>query len=187
MTYIVGISSECWLFFIMLCYFLCIREERFMQPLGSNCFICLSLSWKRKRLTRCLSSMLHPVMGRTGPPSILSSWFSKWKPRLRVLMLSLFLFMVLPSPNYLMCVLLHVTTIIWLVGNFYLVLYLFRVGFLLFFHWFLCVCVCWLNLPPDVIGVITWISGERAYIRDGRITKMVVVELTDERFAYVIF
>ncbi|PNX55935.1 replication factor A protein, partial [Trifolium pratense] len=31
----------------------------------------------------------------------------------------------------------------------------------------------------DVIGVMTAISAEREYIRDGKVTKMVVIELTD--------
>jgi hypothetical protein len=32
-----------------------------------------------------------------------------------------------------------------------------------------------------VIGLVTGISPEREYVRDGRMTKMVVVELTDAR------
>ena len=31
----------------------------------------------------------------------------------------------------------------------------------------------------DVIGVMTYISAEREYIRDDKITKMVIIELTD--------
>jgi hypothetical protein len=31
--------------------------------------------------------------------------------------------------------------------------------------------------------VITGISGEREYIRDGKVVKMVLLELTDNRFA----
>jgi hypothetical protein len=34
----------------------------------------------------------------------------------------------------------------------------------------------------DVIGVMTGISAERQYVRDGKLTKMVVIELTDQRF-----
>jgi hypothetical protein len=34
----------------------------------------------------------------------------------------------------------------------------------------------------DVIGLVTGMSDEREYIRDGKITKMVVIELTDERY-----
>jgi hypothetical protein len=33
----------------------------------------------------------------------------------------------------------------------------------------------------DVIGYMSGISAEREYIRDGKLTKMVVVELTDHR------
>jgi hypothetical protein len=33
----------------------------------------------------------------------------------------------------------------------------------------------------DVIGLMTGISPEREYVRDGKITKMVVIELTDAR------
>lgn len=32
------------------------------------------------------------------------------------------------------------------------------------------------------MGVMTGISAEREYIRDGKVTKMIVIELTDERF-----
>lgn len=32
------------------------------------------------------------------------------------------------------------------------------------------------------MGVMTGISAERGYIRDGKVTKMIVIELTDERF-----
>ncbi|PNX84691.1 boron transporter 4-like protein, partial [Trifolium pratense] len=34
-------------------------------------------------------------------------------------------------------------------------------------------------VPDNVIGVMTAISAEREYIRDGKVTKMVVIELTD--------
>jgi hypothetical protein len=34
----------------------------------------------------------------------------------------------------------------------------------------------------DVIGVMTGISAERQYVRDGKMTKMVVIELTVQRF-----
>jgi hypothetical protein len=33
----------------------------------------------------------------------------------------------------------------------------------------------------DVIGYLTGLSAEREYIRDGKITKMVVAELTDHK------
>jgi len=33
----------------------------------------------------------------------------------------------------------------------------------------------------DVIELMTGISDEREYIRDGKITKMILMELTDER------
>jgi hypothetical protein len=33
----------------------------------------------------------------------------------------------------------------------------------------------------DVIGLMTGISPEREYVRDGKITKMVVIKLTDAR------
>jgi hypothetical protein len=32
-----------------------------------------------------------------------------------------------------------------------------------------------------VIGVVTGMSDEREYIKDGKITKMVIMELTDHR------
>jgi hypothetical protein len=34
----------------------------------------------------------------------------------------------------------------------------------------------------DVIGVLTGMSAEREYLRDGKITKMIIVELTDHRW-----
>lgn len=34
----------------------------------------------------------------------------------------------------------------------------------------------------DVIGVMTGILAEKQYVRDGKFTKMVVIELTDQRF-----
>jgi hypothetical protein len=33
----------------------------------------------------------------------------------------------------------------------------------------------------DVIGLVTGMSAEREYVRDGKITKMIIVELTDHR------
>jgi hypothetical protein len=41
-----------------------------------------------------------------------------------------------------------------------------------------CCGLCW---DADVIGVMTGMSVDREYVRDGKITKMVVVELTDHR------
>jgi len=43
-------------------------------------------------------------------------------------------------------------------------------------HWFDCVSV------TDVMGVMTGISAERQYVRDGKLTKMIVIELIDQRF-----
>jgi hypothetical protein len=34
----------------------------------------------------------------------------------------------------------------------------------------------------DVIGVVTGLSAEREYVRRGKITKMIIVELTDHRW-----
>jgi len=34
----------------------------------------------------------------------------------------------------------------------------------------------------DVIGVMTAISAEREYVKEGKVTKMVILELTDDRF-----
>ncbi|MCI63772.1 replication factor A protein, partial [Trifolium medium] len=34
----------------------------------------------------------------------------------------------------------------------------------------------------DVVGLISGISAEREYIRAGKVTKMIVLELTDNRF-----
>jgi len=39
-------------------------------------------------------------------------------------------------------------------------------------------------LRVDVIGFMTGISAEREYVRDGKVTKMIVFELTDERLPY---
>jgi hypothetical protein len=39
----------------------------------------------------------------------------------------------------------------------------------------------WINFVLDVIGVMTGMSAEREYIKDGKITKMVIIELTDHR------
>jgi len=33
----------------------------------------------------------------------------------------------------------------------------------------------------DVIGMMTAIAPEREYVRDGKVTKIVVLELTDDR------
>jgi hypothetical protein len=37
-------------------------------------------------------------------------------------------------------------------------------------------------LYVDVAAIITGVSGEREYIRDGRVVKMVLLELSDNRF-----
>jgi hypothetical protein len=37
-----------------------------------------------------------------------------------------------------------------------------------------------------VIGLMTEISAEREYIRDEKITKMVIVELTDARYIFIL-
>lgn len=39
----------------------------------------------------------------------------------------------------------------------------------------------------DVMGVMTRISTERQYIRDGKVTKMIVIELTDERYLFYLW
>jgi hypothetical protein len=59
--------------------------------------------------------------------------------------------------------------------------------FLLFLQWY-----CFnesIILPnlADVIGLMTGISAEREYIRDGKITKMVIVELTDARYILIAY
>jgi hypothetical protein len=41
-----------------------------------------------------------------------------------------------------------------------------------------CCGICW---DADVIGVMTGMSADTEYVRDGKITKMVVIELTDHR------
>jgi hypothetical protein len=33
----------------------------------------------------------------------------------------------------------------------------------------------------DVVGLMTGISAEREYVRDGKVTKMIVLKLTDDR------
>jgi hypothetical protein len=38
----------------------------------------------------------------------------------------------------------------------------------------------------DVIGLMTGISAEREYVRDGKVTKMIVFELTDDRYVYTL-
>jgi hypothetical protein len=42
--------------------------------------------------------------------------------------------------------------------------------------------VCYLT---DVIAVVSGMSAEREYVRDGKITKMLIVELTDYRFFFL--
>jgi hypothetical protein len=37
----------------------------------------------------------------------------------------------------------------------------------------------------DVVGLMTDISAEREYVRDGKVTKMIVLELTDDRWFYM--
>jgi hypothetical protein len=39
----------------------------------------------------------------------------------------------------------------------------------------------------DVIGVVTGLSAEREYVRRGKITKMIIVELTDHRWIVYLF
>jgi len=36
----------------------------------------------------------------------------------------------------------------------------------------------------DVIGLMTGISSKQEYVKDEKVTKMVVFELTDERYLY---
>jgi len=36
----------------------------------------------------------------------------------------------------------------------------------------------------DVIGVLSGMSAKREYVRDGKVTKIIVIELTDHRFVY---
>ncbi|PNY04521.1 replication factor-A carboxy-terminal domain protein [Trifolium pratense] len=40
--------------------------------------------------------------------------------------------------------------------------------------------ISYLAVAPNVMGIMTGISVEREYIKDGRVTKMIVVELTDK-------
>jgi len=47
--------------------------------------------------------------------------------------------------------------------------------FLLFYVFVTSVCVV------DVIGLVTAMSEEREYVKDGNITRMVVFEITDHR------
>jgi hypothetical protein len=65
----------------------------------------------------------------------------------------------------------------YLVGKmwFYCLSFLFLFCIVGVYNWF-CVYIA------DVIGVITGISSEREYIRDGKVTKMVILELTDHRY-----
>jgi len=35
----------------------------------------------------------------------------------------------------------------------------------------------------DVIGLMTGISVEKEFVRDGKVTKMLVIEITDQRLA----
>jgi hypothetical protein len=44
--------------------------------------------------------------------------------------------------------------------------------------------VCYLT---DVIAVVSGMSAEREYVRDGKITKMLIVELTDYRFFFCLY
>lgn len=39
----------------------------------------------------------------------------------------------------------------------------------------------------DVMGVMNEISTERQYVRDGKVTKMIVIELTDERYLFYLW
>jgi hypothetical protein len=54
--------------------------------------------------------------------------------------------------------------------------YLFAEKILIDFN--LCICL-------DVLGLVTGLSEEREYLRDGKITKMVVVELSDDRLVLI--
>jgi hypothetical protein len=47
---------------------------------------------------------------------------------------------------------------------------------------FWCKFLCNPPLYVDVAAVVTGVSGEREYIRDGKVVKMVLLELTDNRF-----
>jgi hypothetical protein len=44
------------------------------------------------------------------------------------------------------------------------------------------ILVDFVNFGVDVIGVMTGMSVVREYVRDGKMTKMVIIELTDHRF-----
>jgi hypothetical protein len=37
----------------------------------------------------------------------------------------------------------------------------------------------------DVVGLMTGISAEREYVRDGKVSKMIVLELTNDRWFYM--
>jgi hypothetical protein len=39
----------------------------------------------------------------------------------------------------------------------------------------------------DVIGVMTAISAEREYVKDGKVCRMVILELTDDRYVNPVF
>jgi hypothetical protein len=39
-------------------------------------------------------------------------------------------------------------------------------------------------LFPDTIGLVTGLSSKREYLRDSKVTKMIVVELTDHTFVF---
>jgi len=39
----------------------------------------------------------------------------------------------------------------------------------------------------DVFGLMTGISAEREYVRDGKVTKMIVFELIDDRLVHLVF
>jgi hypothetical protein len=63
---------------------------------------------------------------------------------------------------------------IWLVSNMLCVPFFIVSNVLCFNRW-------WIKFVLDVIGVMTGMSAEREYIKDGKITKMVIIELTDHR------
>jgi len=52
-----------------------------------------------------------------------------------------------------------------------------------FFCWFIFLH----RVYVDLIGLLSGISYEREYVRDGKVTKMIVVELTDQRCVDCLF
>jgi hypothetical protein len=112
---------------------------------------------------------------------IRKNWFFRWSQRFRYVRVLIF-----PYVGFRLLILqrfpptLLITIHQYLIGNGVTLSLAYHI-FLPVTNWF--VLFYFLTLIKiDVIGLITGMSNEREYVRDGKVTNMVVLELTDTRW-----